>query len=265
MGCSASKSSEVVAPMPTQLKANSNLNSSQEDEKTGQPKNIDTQTNTRTRVLKKERSDDSLHGSQCSLNSNSVSAKSDRESSARSTRSTTDSGLGEFEEDPNIISERSTTEKQKIVLVEERPPTPELSIEGTKIARRKTLKEKRVSFSEKQEEVRNRINALAPMGGVTERPQSRGGMAFDIMLCPETGNVKRRPQHLRKLEKRKKKSTRRTKEEIDEKLKHADERRKEKEQQLREKAQAMITRENNKRALENFARSQMINEQTISS
>ena len=64
------------------------------------------------------------------------------------------------------------------------------------------------------------------MGGVTERPQSRGGMAFDIMLCPETGNVKRRPQHLRKLEKRKKKSTRRTKEEIDEKLKHADERRK---------------------------------------
>ena len=61
---------------------------------------------------------------------------------------------------------------------------------------------------------------------VTERPQSRGGMAFDVMLCPETGNVKRRPQHLRKLEKRKKKGTRRTKEEIDEKLKHAEKRRK---------------------------------------
>lgn len=64
------------------------------------------------------------------------------------------------------------------------------------------------------------------MGGVTERPQGRGGISFDVMLCPETGNVKRRPQHLRKLEKRKKKSGRRTKEEIDEKLRHADDRRK---------------------------------------
>ena len=88
------------------------------------------------------------------------------------------------------------------------------------------MKEKRVSFSERQEEVRNRINALSPLGGVTERPQSRGGMAFDVMLCPETGNVKRRPQHLKKLEKRKRKSTRRTKEEIEEKLKNAEERRK---------------------------------------
>ena len=102
----------------------------------------------------------------------------------------------------------------------------ELCIEGSKVPRRKSLKEKRVSFSEKQEEVRNRINALAPLGGVTERPQSRGGMAFDVMLCPETGNVKRRPQHLRKLEKRKKKSTRITKEEIEEKQRKAEDRRK---------------------------------------
>lgn len=101
----------------------------------------------------------------------------------------------------------------------------ELCIEGTQVTRRKSLKEKRVSFSEKQEEVRNRINALSPLGGVTERPQSRGGMAFDIMLVPETGNVKRRPQHLRSLERRKKKGARRTKEEIEEKLKHAEERR----------------------------------------
>ena len=102
----------------------------------------------------------------------------------------------------------------------------ELCIEGNKVQRRKSLKEKRVSFSEKQEEVRNRINALSPLGGVPERPQSRGGIRFDIMLCPETGNVKRRPQHLRKLDKRKKKSSRRTKEEIEEKLKNAEERRK---------------------------------------
>lgn len=102
----------------------------------------------------------------------------------------------------------------------------ELTIEGTQVPRRKSLKEKRVSFSEKQEEVRNRINALSPTGGVSERPQSRGGMVFDVMLYPETGNVKRRPQHLRKLERRKKKGARRTKEEIQEKLKNAEERRK---------------------------------------
>lgn len=108
----------------------------------------------------------------------------------------------------------------------------ELFIEGSQVPRRKSLKEKRVSFSEKQEEVRNRINSLAPVGGVTERPQSRGGMAFDVMLCPETGNIKRRPQHLKTLERRKKKSSRRTKEEIEEKLKNADERRKVIEQHL---------------------------------
>lgn len=265
MGCSASKSSAVVVPMPTELKAG--LNSPQEDNKTRQSQTEDVRANSKNTSLEKKRSaaEDSLHGSQCSLNSTSDSAKSDRESSATSTR-TTDSGLGEFEEDSNIISDRSTWEKQRTVLAEERPPTPELCIEGKKVSRRKILKEKRVSFSEKQEEIRNRINALAPVGGVTERPQSRGGMAFDVMLCPETGNVKRRPQHLRKLEKRKKKGTRRTKEEIDEKLKHAEKRRKEKEQQLREKAQAMVlTREKQNKALQDFVQQQENNAQTRSS
>ena len=51
-------------------------------------------------------------------------------------------------------------------------------------------------------------------------------MAFDVMLCPETGNVKKRPPHLRKLEKKRKKGTRRTKEEIEEKLRIATDRRK---------------------------------------
>lgn len=256
MGCSASKASEVVVPMPTK-------SSPQEENKTKELIIEAEATTTKKPIQVKQRSNDSLHGSQCSLNSNSDSGRSDRESSARSTR-TTDSGLGELEDDPNIITERSSSDKQKIALVEERPPTPELSIEGTKVPRRKSLKEKRVSFSEKQEEVRNRINALSPMGGVTERPQSRGGMRFDVMLCPETGNVKRRPQHLKKLEKRKKR-TRRTKEEIEEKLKLAEDRRKEREQQLIEKAQAMMTREKVNRALEDFAQRQISKEQTVSS
>jgi len=256
MGCSASKASKVVVPMPTERKENVK-SSSQEDIKTQELKIEAERTTTRQPIQVKQRSEDSLHGSQCSLNSNSDSGRSDRESSARSTR-TTDSGLGELEDVPNIITEQSSLDKQKILLAEERPPTPELSVEGTKVPRRKSLKEKRVSFSEKQEEVRNRINALSPLGGVTERPQSRGGMAFDVMLCPETGNVKRRPQHLKKLEKRKRKSTRRTKEEIEEKLKNAEERRKERKQQLQEKAHMMA-------ALEDFAQRQMSKEQMVSS
>ena len=123
MGCSASKASEVVAPMPTERKEN--VKSSQEDTKTQELKIEAERTTTRQPIQVKQRSEDSLHGSQCSLNSNSDSGRSDRESSAKSTR-TTDSGLGELEDDPNIISERSSLDKQKIVLAEERPPTPGL-------------------------------------------------------------------------------------------------------------------------------------------
>lgn len=54
---------------------------------------------------------------------------------------------------------------------------------------------------------------------------SRGGMAFDVMLYPNVGNVKNRPAMLESLEKRKRRSKRRTKEEIDNKMKQASERR----------------------------------------
>ncbi|KAJ7386979.1 hypothetical protein OS493_003941 [Desmophyllum pertusum] len=92
-----------------------------------------------------------------------------------------DSGLGELEDDDNIVTERSNLDKQKIVLLEDRPPTPELSIEGTQVPRRKSLKEKRVSFSEKQEEVRNRINALSPTGGVSK--DHRVEVVWYLTLC----------------------------------------------------------------------------------
>lgn len=261
MGCSASKTSKVVVPIPTELKENSK---SSPKENT-QELRAETGSKTSTAILVKQSNVDSLKGSQSSLNSNSDSERSNRESSAKSTR-TMDSGLGELEDDENIVTEKSTLDKEKKALIDERPPTPELCIEGTQVSRRKSLKEKRVSFSEKQEEVRNRINALSPLGGVTERPQSRGGMAFDIMLVPETGNVKRRPQHLKTLERRKKKGARRTKEEIEEKLKHAEDRRREKEQHMREKAHAMISRERQvKQALDDFEQRQINNEQTVSS
>ena len=73
----------------------------------------------------KQSQGDSLHGSQSSLTSNSDSARSDRESSAKSTR-TMDSGLGEIEDDENIVSEISSPDKQKIALLDQRPPTPGL-------------------------------------------------------------------------------------------------------------------------------------------
>lgn len=124
MGCSASKASKVVVPMATERKENVK-SSSQEDIKTQELKIEAERTTTRQPIQVKQRSEDSLHGSQCSLNSNSDSGRSDRESSARSTR-TTDSGLGELEDVPNIITEQSSLDKQKILLAEERPPTPGL-------------------------------------------------------------------------------------------------------------------------------------------
>lgn len=127
MGCSASKASEVVVPMPTEVK--DNLKSSpQEDNKTQELKIEVEKKTTSHKIQVKERTEDSLHGSQCSLNSNSDSSRSDRESSARSTR-TDDSGLGELEDDPNIITESSaTSDKRKMMIAEERPPTPGLFV-----------------------------------------------------------------------------------------------------------------------------------------
>lgn len=50
-------------------------------------------------------------------------------------------------------------------------------------------------------------------------------MAFDVMLCPETGNIKKAPPNLPKLERRKR-GKKLTKEELEEKMRKATERRK---------------------------------------
>lgn len=122
MGCSASKASKVVVPMPTEVKEN--LKSSPENE-TQEVKSEAVDTSTVKTIQVKQSSEDSLHGSRSSLNSNSDSGRSDRESSAKSTR-TMDSGLGELEDDENVVTERSALDKQKTVLLEQRPPTPGL-------------------------------------------------------------------------------------------------------------------------------------------
>lgn len=66
-------------------------------------------------------------------------------------------------------------------------------------------------------------NSLPPLG-IIERPKSRA-VAFDVVLYPDTGNVKNRPAKLQSLEKRKKRSKRRTKQEIEQKIKEASDRR----------------------------------------
>ena len=122
MGCSASKASKVVVPMPAEVKEN--LKSSPEDKP--QEVKIEAEQTAKT-IQVKQSNGDSLHGSRSSLNSNSDSGRSDRESSAKSTR-TMDSGLGELEDDENIVTEKSTLDKQKVAMLEQRPPTPGLFI-----------------------------------------------------------------------------------------------------------------------------------------
>jgi len=264
MGCSASKATPVVTANPLPIKQDENNN-----ERLSKTKSPAQRQNSGCKVIKVKESEDSLRGSMNSLTSTSDSSnKSDRESSAKSTR-TTDSGLGELEDDTTIITENTTdSERLKSVKIDERPSTPELSIQGTKVSRRKSIKDKRVSFGDRDEyeEVKNRINSLAPFGGIRERPESRGGMAFDIDLCPETGNRKRRPNHLKSLEKRKKKSKKLTKEQLEEKLCRADKKRMEHNQHIREKAQQMNARDRQvKMALDEFARRQTEQEITTSS
>jgi len=263
MGCSASKASTVVVPsqFPDTKDTNNNHKSTESQHETQVQEPIVRQNSGCKKIKVKEfTTEDSLRGSLSSLSSSSdASNKSDRENSAKSTR-TTDSGLGELD-DPEIITEDTVdSDKLKVLNFDERPKTPDLCIQGNQLPRRKSPKGKRVSFGDRCEfeEVKNRINSLAPLGGITERPESRGGLAFDIILCPETGNRKKRPSHLKNLEKRKKKSKKLTKEQLEEKMKNADEKRKEHNQQIIEKAHQMNSRERQlKLALDEFARRQM--------
>jgi len=98
----------------------------------------------------------------------------------------------------------------------------DLSISGTSLERRKSPKQRLLESRESN----NSPTTTKPPLGIIERPMSRGGMAFDVMLYPNVGNVKNRPAKLESLEKRKKRSKRRTKEEIEHKMKQASERRK---------------------------------------
>ena len=112
----------------------------------------------------------------------------------------------------------------------------ELVIEGNKVNSRGSAKQhKKKSIDSNNVSVSN-LPPLENKITLTNRPQSRlGNLAFDVVLCPETANVKRRPDKLAQLEmksmeRRKKKKKRSTKpltlEEWEAKQKQAEERRK---------------------------------------
>ena len=64
---------------------------------------------------------------------------------------------------------------------------------------------------------------------IVSRPKSRfGNVAFDLMIdTPETGNMKKKPERLPAIERKKKRSKKvRTKEDIEKKMREVEERRK---------------------------------------
>ena len=98
-----------------------------------------------------------------------------------------------------------------------------MSLEGRACPRLQSGKEKRRLEKENSE---SSIPKLPPLGdgSLLQRPKTRG-VAFDIKLCPETGNIKKTPANLPRLQKRKR-GKKLTKEELDEKMRRAEERRK---------------------------------------
>lgn len=168
-----------------------------------------------------------------------------REISAASTR-TADSGIISELEEGEILTENSRPDKISNVRAAGRPCTPELFLEGRACQRLQSGKEKRRTELENKNSESN-IRTLPPLAGDDsswlERPKTRG-IYFNIGLFPETGNVKKAPANLAKLERRKR-GKKLTKEELDEKMSRAMERRKEHERKIVEKSQAFIASHGN--------------------
>ena len=173
-----------------------------------------------------------------------------REISASSTR-TADSGISELP-DENIITEHSNPNKLIEVGGSGRPKTPDLVLEGIACPRKQSGKEKRrLELQKKNSE--SSVPKLPPLenNSLIERPKTRGGMAFDITFCPETGNMKK--AQLPKLERRKKKK-KLTKEELEEKMRKATERRQQHTRKIQEKSHAFLQQYENAIQRRNIAR-----------
>ncbi|RDD41326.1 Stathmin-1-A [Trichoplax sp. H2] len=188
-------------------------------------------------------------GSQTSLNDSSKCVK--RGQSAKSN----DSGLGDYEDDKQIITEKTELNEKTAKELEIRPSTPELIINGSTFKKHKSAGTKSVLPEIKR--YNSLISTEKPNSNQKQSMPNKGGMAFDIILAPETNNKKRRPNQLPILEKRKLKRKETTKQELEAKQKAAMQRRKHHEEQLIAKATAYKEREKKVQdALQKFAEKQ---------
>ncbi|XP_028406362.1 uncharacterized protein LOC114528844 [Dendronephthya gigantea] len=222
MGCGSSKA--VIVPSATNIEEA--VKSPNEDER----KKKTSLSSRGSRVSVKSDGNNDTNS-----NVNDTSGKI-REISASSTR-TADSGISDLPDD-GMITENSNPNKLIQVESSQRPATPDLTLEGVPCPRKQSGKEKRRLELQKRSS-ESSVPTFPPItnGGLVERPKTRGGLAFDITFCPETGNM--RKAQLPKLERRKKKK-KLTKEELEEKMRKAAERRQEHNKKIQEKSHAFV-------------------------
>ncbi|CAB3998714.1 stathmin domain-containing 1 isoform X1 [Paramuricea clavata] len=221
MGCGSSRA--VIVPSDCNIKNNSK--SSLDEKKRNSAKNSD--------VSLRNNNVSGQGGSATDLEERLIEKR--REISASSTR-TADSGISELP-DENIITENTNPNKLLEHGISQRPETPDLVLEGVGCPRKQSGKERRLELQKKNSE--SSVPKLPPLtnNSLLERPKTRGGVAFDITFCPETGNMKK--AQLPKLERRKKKK-KLTKEELEEKMRKATERRQQHNKKIQAKSHAFV-------------------------
>ncbi|XP_038057638.1 stathmin domain-containing protein 1-like [Patiria miniata] len=128
----------------------------------------------------------------------------------------------------NIITEESDPALVEQTMGGNRPHTPDLTLQGTQIDVRKRSGKARGTDQDIISQLKNEGLLSRPVAG-------QSGLAFDVMIAPEFGILKKPPARLAKLKKKKTKKRALTKEELEAKLKSAEERRKRKEAQKLEK------------------------------
>ncbi|EDV23385.1 uncharacterized protein TRIADDRAFT_57959 [Trichoplax adhaerens] len=161
----------------------------------------------------------------------------------------------DYEDDKQIITEKTELSEKTAKELEIRPSTPELIINGSTFKKHKSAGTKSVLPEIKR--YNSLISTEKPNSNQKQSMPNKGGMAFDIILAPETNNKKRRPNQLPTLEKSKLKRKETTKQELEAKQKAAMQRRKHHEEQLIAKATAYKEREKKVQdALQKFAEKQ---------
>lgn len=198
-------------------------------------------------ILKKQNSENSLESlgeDDGSLNRGVSSATS------KTSAHTFDSGL---EVDcPGMITESSDPAEVERIESQNRPSTPDLSLVGTKIESRK-----KSGGKSKPQTAAAILGELQSQGLLTATPaRAQNGMAFEVMIAPEFGVLKRPPPRLAKLKKRKKKQSELTKEEVEEKLKAAEARRKRKEAKMIARLNTSAKERQVQAAMDSFVESQ---------